>query len=111
MSGGFFSLRNYLIIAVVVAIILYIIQLLAGQMFVTALVNLNQSARGAGMAKVLADAMTEPVKIAVTPNSPLGAIVGGLLWPMLGVWILLLVFVVFFTVLGRGLGTAGSVIQ
>ena len=111
MLGGLVSLRNYLAISVVVAIILYGTQLLAGEMFVKALVSLNQSARAAGMARVLADAMTEPVKIAVTPNSPLGAIVGGLLWPMLGLWILLLVFVVFFTVLGRGFSQAATPIR
>jgi len=111
MLGGLLSLRNYVIISVVVAAILYIIQLLAGQTFVDALVSLNQSARSAGMAQVLADAMTEPVRIAVTPNSPLGAIVGGLLWPMLGLWLILLVFVVFFTVLGRGLGQAATTIR
>lgn len=111
MLGGLLSLRNYLAISAVVAILIYIIQLLAGTTFVNAMVSLNRSARSAGMAQVLADAMTEPVRIIVTPNSPLGAVVGGLLWPMLLLWLILLVFVVFFTVLGRGLGQAATTIR
>jgi uncharacterized protein YacL len=111
MLGGLLSLRNYLAVSAVVAIILYIIQLLAGTTFVNAMVSLNRSARAAGMAQVLADAMTEPVRLVITPNSPLGAVVGGLLWPMLLLWLILLVFVVFFTVLGRGLGTAATTIR
>lgn len=111
MLSGLLSLRNYLAVSAVVAIILYITQLIAGTTFVNALVSLNRAARSAGMAQILADAMTEPVKAVITPNSPLGAIAGGLLWPMLLLWLILLVFVVFFSVLGRGLGQAATTIR
>lgn len=111
MLGGLLSLRNYLAISAVVAIILYIIQLIAGTTFVNAMESLNRNARAAGMAQILADGLTEPVKAVITPNSPLGAIAGGLMWPMLLLWMLLLVGVVFFTVLGRGLGTAATTIR
>ena len=111
MLNSLLSLRNYLAVSAVVAIILYLIQLVGGATFEKALVSLNSSARGAGMAQFLADAMTEPIRIVVTPNSPLAAILGGLLWPMLLLWLLLLVFVVFYSVLARGLGTAATTIR
>jgi hypothetical protein len=111
MLGGLLNIRNYLAVSAVVAIILYLTQLLAGPTFVNALESLNRSARSAGMAQILADGLTEPVKAVITPNSPLGAVAGGLMWPLLGLWLILLVFVVFFTVLGRGLGTAASAIK
>jgi hypothetical protein len=111
MLAGLASLRNYLIVSAVVAILLIGIQILFGQPFVDALNSLNRSARSAGMAQVIADAVTEPIKIVVTPNSPIPAIIGGFLWPLLIVWALLVFALIFYTVLGRGFNQAANTIR
>lgn len=111
MLAGLASVRNYFIVSAVVALVLIGVQILFGEPFVNALISLNRSARGAGMAQVIADAITEPIRIVVTPNSPIPAIIGGFLWPLLLVWCLLAFALIFYSVLGRGLNTAASTIR
>lgn len=111
MLGGLTNLRNYLAVSAVVAIVIYIVQILAGAMMANAMQNLNQAARSAGMAQALADAITEPIRAVIAPNNPIGAIAGGLLWPLLGLWIILALAVFFFAILGRGFNQAASTIR
>ncbi len=111
MLSGLLSLRNYLIISAVVAGIIYLLQLVAGTFLSNGMRSLNLAARGAGMAAALADAITEPIRIVFTPNSPLGAIAGGVLWPMLALWIMLALAVFFFAILGRGFNQAANTIR
>lgn len=111
MSAGILNLRNYLVISAIVAALLYVLQGLAGQTFVTALISLNRAAKATGLIPVLADMVTEPLRAVLTPGSVPGAIAGGLMWPLLGVWCLLVFVLVFYSLLASGLGRAGNTIR
>lgn len=110
MLGALLSLRRYLAVSAGVALVIFLTQILFGATLVTALTTFNRQSR-AVLAPAIADVITEPIKAVVAPNNPLGAIAGGLLWPLLAVWVLLLLASVFFVVIGRGLGTAGRAIS
>lgn len=82
------SLRTYFLIAIIVGVLLYVI----GMFFSADIVNWanRQQARAnsAGQSAI-GTVVMEPIKFAVG-GSEVGAVVGGLLWPAVPIWLLLI---------------------
>jgi hypothetical protein len=85
------TVRRYLIVAVIVAVIVFVMSYFFYSPFFTVLVDAR--ARGAAALGPVAEFVVNPL-IWVLDNPVLGAVVAGLVWPMLLVWIAALFLVI-----------------
>jgi hypothetical protein len=102
---GIINTKVYLFFSFITTVLLYAIDTFDKQEIVKTWV-LHQSVRAqaAGMAAALANFIVRPLAYAV--DNPIGAVVGGILWPVLFAWFLLLIVLLAFTLIVPGLATA-----
>lgn len=104
------SFRTYLIIGVIVAVVLYILDLLIGDAMIGFIENFRVQAISAGMAPVIADTIAQPLKL-IFSQDLIGALVAGALWPFAGIWLLLLIVLVVYGAIVPGINAAGQPIS
>lgn len=107
---GVISFRAYLVIAFIVAAVIYLLGLVADDNIVAFLLDIRGDATRAGMASVITNFVIEPLRLIFSGDLP-GAIVGGILWPLLAVWGILFVLVAIFSFVGPGMGEAAGAIS
>jgi hypothetical protein len=88
------SFRVYAMIAVFVAALLFAITEFASAPIVGFFEGARGDALSAGMPRVAADFVVQPIILAVT--EPVAAVVAGVLWPILLVWFFLIVLLFLF---------------
>jgi hypothetical protein len=102
---GIINTRVYMFFMLITTIMLYAIEMFDKHEVVkTWLLHQSVRAQAAGMGAAVANLIVKPMVYAV--DSPIGAVVGGILWPILFVWLILLVVLMAFTVIVPGIVTA-----
>ncbi len=102
--------RNYIVIAICVALGFYVFGLLAGQNLTQLFLSFKLQAEAAGMSPTLTQLIFEPVRIALEANIIVCVLVG-VVWPLALLWLLLMFLMVIYAVLVPGLGTAAGTID
>lgn len=101
------SFRAYIGIGVVVGIIVYLIGLVAGPQVVNFFTQLEATALVNGVSPFIATMVLGPFIFAF--SEPLfGAILAGLLWPLILVWLVLLFLVLIISAFMGGYNSAAS---
>jgi hypothetical protein len=95
------TFRTYLLIAVFFAAILYLINLFFASNIVSWATTQQLRAQAAGQ-NAIGVIVTEPI-IFVASNGPVGAIIGGLAWPAVIIW---LIFIPLLLVIIEAVGVA-----
>ncbi|MCU0511915.1 MAG: hypothetical protein MUE40_05015 [Anaerolineae bacterium] len=102
--------RTYVVIAVVVAVVVFLIGQAFGTGIDQGLRQLNGAARAVGMSAGIADLVTQPLRAMVTGGLP-AAVMAGVLWPFAALWLFLMVLQFFFAVFGNGFSQAAGTIR
>ena len=103
---GLISAKVYVVVAIITAGLLYAIDYFdKGEAAVGWLNSQMAQASGTGIGRALSGLVAKPLIYAI--DGPIGAVLGGLLWPLLIVWLLLLIVLLAFTLLSGGVGQAG----
>lgn len=102
--------KNYIIIAICVAIGFYVFGLLAGQGLTALFLSFKQQAEAAGMGAGLTQLIYEPMRIALEGNI-VACVLIGIVWPLALFWVLLVFLMAIYAVLVPGLGTAAGTID
>jgi hypothetical protein len=102
---GLINARVYAVIAVITAAILYAIDYFdKNEAAVGWLTDQMTAASGSGLGRAISGLIVKP--LIFTMDGPVGAILGGLLWPLLLVWFVLLLLVLSFAFIAPGVGQA-----
>lgn len=105
---GLMSMRIYLVIGGVVSVLFYGLSLIAGQAIRGFIEQTRLEALRAGLAPFITDAVAEPMRL-VFSGDLIPAIVGGMMWPIVLLWILLLLIMLIFAFIAPGVsGVRGS---
>lgn len=107
MLGGIISYRAYFGIAIVVAIITYLVALTGGDSLVQFFTEIQNNALANGVSEPITTIFIGPF-LFVFGNPLTGAIVAGLLWPLIIVWLVLLFLIIIITAFAQGYGTAAT---
>jgi hypothetical protein len=100
------SAKNYVIIAIFFAVILYVIQLTVGEDFANWAEDQQPKAAVSGsVVNAYGTVVTEAIIFVMTQNI-VGAVVGGLMWPFVILWLILTPLLL---VLISGVNVAGDV--
>ena len=102
---GIINTRIYMFFTLVTSFALYAIDVLdKNEVIKEWLLYQSVRAQAAGMGTAIANLIVRPLAYAV--DNPIGAVVGGILWPMLFLWLILLIVLMAYTVLVPGIATA-----
>ena len=107
---GTMSTRSYIIIAVVCVIVFLLLGLIAKDGIATFVEQTRVDAIAAGLAPFLADAIAVPVRLAFS-GEILPAVIAGLLWPLVLLWVILLLVMLIFAFILPGVGAARGAIS
>ena len=107
MLGGIISYRAYLGIGIVVGIITYFIATAAGDSLVAFFTDIQNNALANGVAPSIATIFIGPFLFVFSNPLP-GAIVTGLFWPLIIVWLVLLFLIIIVTAFSQGYNTAAT---
>lgn len=108
--GEFLTFRNYLIGAVIAAIIVLLIVQFGGPSLIAWIESLKGDAAFVGISSGLIDLITAPLLAGLRANPILIGIVAGIFWPLVILWIFFLFALMVLTLLSGGLGSARSTI-
>lgn len=98
---GIIDTKVYLVLSFITTIMLYTIDMFdKNEVVKTFLLDQGNQAQMAGLASSAANLIVRPLIYAI--DNPIGAVVGGILWPILFIWILLLVVLMTFVVIAPG---------
>ena len=101
---GIINTKVYMFLTLITTALLYAIDFFDKQEVVkTFLLAQGSTAQAAGFYRAGANLIVRPIVYAI--DNPIGAILGGILWPVLFVWILLLVVLMTFAVIAPGFKT------
>ena len=89
MLGGIISYRVYFLVAIVVAIITYLMALFGGDSLVRFFMQIQNNALSNGISDALVTLFVGPF-IFVFSNPLPGAVIAGFFWPLILVWLVLL---------------------
>jgi len=107
---GLIDGKVYAFLSLITTAILYAIDSFDKQEVVrTFLVQQAYYAQGSGLGHAAANLIVQPLIFAV--DNPFGAILGGLLWPLLVVWLLLLLLLLGFAIIAPGVFRAKCTIS
>ena len=99
---GLINARVYAVIGLLTAAILYAIEYFdKNEVAVTWLRDQEIAASGSGLGRAIAGLIARPLIYAI--DGPIGAFLGGLLWPVLLVWLILLVVLLAFAFIAPGI--------
>jgi hypothetical protein len=102
---GIINTRVYMFFTLITTIVLHMMNVFDKNEVLTSwLLHQSIRAQAAGMGAAVANLVVRPLAYAV--DSPIGAVVGGILWPVLFVWLILLVVLMAFTIIVPGIVTA-----
>lgn len=101
------SFRAYIGIGIVVAIIIYLIALVAGDQIVRFFVEIEGRALGSGVGAPFVTMIVGPF-IFVFSEPLIGAAIAGLLWPLIIVWFVLLFMIIIISAFAAGYNTAAT---
>lgn len=107
---GIISFRKYVLIAVIVAVAVFILGAAFGNGIASGLEQLKVAAMRAGMASTIASVVIEPLKAAFT-GGIIGAILAGIMWPFAALWLFFVFLMFFFAALGSGFNQAANTIR
>ena len=98
---GIINTRVYMFFCLITSIALHAMDVLDKNEVVKEwLLHQSVRAQGAGMGAAIANFIVLPLAYAV--DNPIGAVVGGILWPVLFLWFMLLVVLMAYTVIVPG---------
>lgn len=108
---GWLNTRSYIVIAVVVALLLYGMSLLPslGASLNTLIFNFKIGAEASGLSGGVTNFIYEPMRLVFEGNL-VACIMAGLLWPLALLWIILAFLMMIISVLGPGVGAARGTI-
>jgi hypothetical protein len=103
--------RSYIVIAVVVALLLYAMSLVPsiGASLNTLIFNFKLGAEASGLGGGITDLIYEPMRLVFEGNLA-ACIMAGVLWPLSLLWIILAFLMMIISVLGPGVGAARGTI-
>ena len=102
---GVIDTKVYLFLTIITTAILYAVEVLdKNELVRDFLLQQSLNAQLAGLPKALANFVVIP--LIFTIDNPIGAIVGGLVWPVVLFWVISLVVIMAYSVLLPGLMTA-----
>ena len=101
------SFRAYIGIGIVVGIIVYLISLVAGDAILQFFTEIQNRALANGVAGPIVTLIVGPF-IFVFSNPFPGAIIAGLLWPLIIVWFVLLFMIIIISAFSAGYNTAAT---
>ena len=107
MLGGLISYRAYFGIAIVVAIITYLISLAGGTALISFFTQIQNNALANGVATPITTIFVGPF-LFVFGNPLPGAVIAGLFWPLIMVWLVFLVMIIIITAFSQGYNTAAT---
>jgi amino acid permease len=107
MLGGHISYRTYFAIAIVVGIITYVMGLTGGDSLVQFFTQIQNNALGNGVSAGITTLFVGPF-IFVFSNPLPGAVLAGLAWPLIIVWLVLLFMIIIITAFSSGYNTAAT---
>jgi hypothetical protein len=113
MIAGLIHWRTYVLIALGVAGLIFFlgsVTPIADQYIIPSVVSMGNRAVSVGMARPIADLIVQPV-VAALDNGPIAALIAGILWPFIALWVLLLVLLFFFSVIGSSFDRAADTIR
>jgi hypothetical protein len=99
---GSINFRTYVLIAIGVGLSCYLLGTLAGDALGQQLESLGNGGLSAGLAPVIVQIIIDPL-IWVLSGDILAAVVAGVLWPLAAAWLVFLIFLLAFSLLGNGL--------
>lgn len=100
------SMRAYIVIGVAVGVIIYLMGLVAGEPIVQFFTEIRSNALANGISLAIATIIVDPFIFAF--SNPLGAILAGLLWPLIIVWFVLLFLIIIIAAFSSGYNTAAT---
>jgi hypothetical protein len=101
---GIINTKVYMLFTILTTLLLYAIDFFDKHEIVkTYLLSQGSLAQSAGFHWAGANLIVRPLVYAI--DNPIGAVVGGILWPVLFVWILLLFVLMTFAVIAPGVKT------
>lgn len=99
------SFRTYILIGIVVAALIYLISLVAGDPILNFFTEIQNRALANGVSSVFVTLIVGPF-IFVFANPLPGSIIAGFLWPLIIVWFVLLFMVIIISAFSAGYNTA-----
>ena len=101
------SFKAYLAIGAVVGIIIYLIALVAGDSVVQFFTEIQNRALSNGVSGPIVTIIVGPFIFAFSNPIP-GAIIAGILWPLIIVWFVLLFMIIIISAFASGYNTAAT---
>jgi hypothetical protein len=99
---GLIDAKVYAVISVITAALLYAIEFFdKGEAAKTWLQAQMAAASGSGLGSAIAGFIAQPLIFVI--DGPIGAVLGGLLWPVLMVWLILLMLLLAFAFIAPGI--------
>lgn len=102
------SFRNYVIIGVGTGIAIFLISTFAGPSLIGFIQGIQADALATGFGGI-ADIITQPL-ILILQNPLVGAVIGGIFWPIIALLVLLLFVLMILSLLSGGANQARSTI-
>ena len=107
MLGGVISYRAYFGVAIVIAIITYLIAHFGGASLVGFFSEIRGNALAYGISEPIVTLFVGPF-IYVFSNPLPGAAIAGIFWPLIIVWLVLLFMIIILTAFAQGYNTAAT---
>ena len=99
---GLIDAKVYAVLSLITAAILYAIEYFdKGEVAKTWLQAQMGAASGSGLGSAIAGFIAQPLIFVI--DGPLGAVLGGLLWPLVLVWLILLMLLLAFAFIAPGI--------
>lgn len=115
MIAGLIHWRTYLLIGLGIAAVVFLLNTVTGAgetLIIPNLMRMRGAAVAVGMSSSIADVIVQPVIAVFQRESGIvGAVFAGLLWPLGALWLILVVLLFFFSVLGSGFDKAADTIR
>lgn len=107
MLGGIISWRAYIGIGIVVGIVTFLVSTAAGPSLVQFFTEIQNNALANGVSPAISTVFIGPF-IFVFGNPTIGAIVTGFVWPLIIVWLVLLILIIVVTAFSQGYNSAAT---
>jgi hypothetical protein len=99
---GLIDAKVYTVISLITAALLYAIEFFdKGEVAVGWLQAQEVAASGSGLGRAIAGLIARPLIFAI--DGPIGAVLGGLMWPVLLLWLILLILLLAFAFIAPGI--------
>ena len=98
---GHFKMRTYLLIGLLVGVVVGFLALVGGEQIVGFAQEIQNNALASQISPTIVNFVTGPI-ILVFSNPIVGGVIVGILWPLVIVWMILLLLLIMLTAFGVG---------